>query len=110
MSEDTAPSVKDLFGNAVHIGDTVCFNYRPERAGLSIAKIIDIKEGGVAVAIGKNSQGVTPKQVRIIMDITLTMDPRLPAFVDIVKIVSPQADEALEKALSDAGIGPKLVQ
>lgn len=97
--------VKDIFGNELRKGDKVAFHmhFLQNTANITVAEITEVHEGGLAVSIGGkgNQQGVTPAQVRLIIDVTLTGNPAMPVFPMVAKVVSP-GSEALVNRLTDA--------
>lgn len=111
MSEDTKSKMLDLRGNHLAVGDMCAFHLEQQKTGILLAKIVEIREGGMVIPMAKGQQGLSPAQVRVILDITLTADPRMPIFPVLVKTVNPQEAENVEKILEAAGQspGPKLV-
>jgi len=96
--------IRDIVGNELKEGDFVSFY--PRNTGLWIAKIVEVKEGGVSLSIDKN-KAMTPAQIRIVMDVTLTINPMMPIFHDLVRIAPPGADEIVNKIMGGSEEPPK---
>lgn len=93
--------MKDIIGNELKKGDQVAVYLDMNKMGLVIARIEDLREGGVDLSVGKGQRAMTPAQLRLIIDITLTADPNLPVFPVIGRLANPNAQQALEE-LADA--------
>jgi hypothetical protein len=87
MSEIKPP--RDAFGSELHVGDIVAI----QSTGVVVFKVIQIQNGGL-----HTSNGQTPALVRIVADITIG-GPAGSMFNNVVKCVSPGAEDALKRIL-----------
>lgn len=101
--------MKDIIGNELRKGDQVAVHLDMNKMGLVIARIEDLREGGLDLSLGKgNPRGTSPAQLRLIIDITLTADPHLPVFPVIGRLANPLADEAIKKLADEPPSGEPL--
>ena len=97
-------SCKDVKGNTLEVGHQVVVLPRTDL--LWIAKVVEVSDGGLTHIIDKNNKGMTPAKVRIIIDITMQADSRMPIFVPLCRIVSPESDSLLDKLMGEPNSTP----
>jgi hypothetical protein len=95
---------KDAKGNTIEVGHIVTIVPRTDM--LWFAKVVEVSDGGMALVIDKNNEGVTPAKVRVILDITLQGNPHLPLFPVICRIVTPQSEDMVNKLTEDSSQNP----
>ena len=88
-------NARDCMGNTIEVGHWV--DILPPPGVKWIAKVAEVSEGGLMLSIDKNQKGVTPAKIRLILDITLNANPQMPVFPNIVRIVTPQSEELVNK-------------
>lgn len=88
---------KDTMGNAIHVGDWV--SILPPPNTIWVGRITEVSDGGLSLSIDRNQKGVTPSKVRLVLDITLQANPQVPVFPNLVRIVTPMEEAAVEKIL-----------
>lgn len=90
---------KDVKGNTLEVGHFVTIVPRMDM--LWIAKVVEVSDGGMMLAIDKKNSGITPAKIRLILDITLQANPQMPVFSPIVRIVTPEAEDLLNKVMEE---------
>ena len=90
---------KDVKGNTLEVGHYVTIVPRMDM--LWIGKIIEVSDGGMMIAIDKKNSGVTPAKVRLVLDIILNANPQMPIFSPLVRIVTPEAEDLLNKVMEE---------
>ena len=88
---------RDTMGNSLNIGDWV--SILPPPNTIWVGRITEVGDGGIDLSINKNQRGVTPSKVRLVLDITLNANPQIPVFPNLVRIVTPQSEAAVDKNL-----------
>jgi hypothetical protein len=105
MSDEKGSSrCRDTMGNTLEKDQWV--TVMPPQNTIWIAKIVEISDGGIMLSIDKNQKGVTPAKVRVMLDITLNANPQMPVFPNLCRIVTPQSEEILNKALEGSSENP----
>jgi len=90
---------KDTMGHSLKKGDWV--TVLPPQNTIWIARVEEISEGGLAIAIDKNNKGMTPAKVRVVLDITLNANPQMPVFPNLLKTLPPGSDDILDKIMAE---------
>src|SRR5882724_7214830 len=93
----TTSKCKDTMGNSLNIGDWV--SILPPSNTIWVGRITEATDGGIDLSINKNQRGVTPSKVRLVLDITLNANHQMPVFPNLVRIVTPQGEAAVDKIL-----------
>ena len=96
-NSDGTNRCKDTMGNTLHTGDWV--SILPPPNTLWVGRITEVSDGGLSLSIDRNQKGVTPAKVRLVLDITLNANPQAPIFPNLVRIVTPMEEAAVEKVL-----------
>jgi hypothetical protein len=88
-------NAKDCMGNTIEVGHWV--DILPPPGVKWIGKIVEVVDGGLSLSIDKNQRGVTPTKVRMVLDITLNANPQMPVFPNLIRVVTPQSEELVNK-------------
>jgi hypothetical protein len=104
---------KDTLGNTLEVGQMVTI--MPPMGTIWIARITEINDGGIMLSLDKHNKGITPTRVRVVLDITLNANPQMPVFPMLCRVVNPQSEDILNKALEEPPSGetppkPHIVQ
>jgi hypothetical protein len=98
--------LKDLMGNELNEGDYVSVGIDHSKLLLWVAKIGELSEGGLTLAIDKG-RTKAPAKIRLILDITLTANADMPFFPMLAKIVSPGSSDLINKMTGGSEEPPK---
>jgi hypothetical protein len=99
---------KDTMGNTLEVGHWVTI--APPQGLLWIAKVVEVSDGGVMLAIDKKNSGITPAKIRVILDITLNANPQMPVFPTLCRIVNPKSEEVIQRIMEEGRDGSPPVQ
>lgn len=88
---------KDCMGHPLNVKDWV--SILPPPNTIWIGRIEEVNDGGISLSIDRNSKGVTPAKIKVILDITLNANPQMPIFANLVKVSPPGSDELEEKIM-----------
>lgn len=105
---DEKPFVRDIFGNKIHEGDWVAFDFRPQT--LTVARVVLASPKETSRLAGNKAP--KPAILRMVIDVTLdTMNP-MDAFTMVARTAGPGADDKVEKVLEQAesSLGPSLIK
>lgn len=95
INKDRETGVIDARGNKIEVGSEIILTNVPK---VLLCRVVGYNPGGVSLNPSNNQK--TPRTIRIISDLTLTLHPNSNYLTDIYRIVNPESEEILAKILN----------